>query len=128
VRGSRPAIRSATSIAATRNASRMRNPTVPAVAGSIRLNSPGASVRPTSRASRQPRISSAIAVNTRTGRSSPKISCRYSFSSSTIAISGTTIASSIRARAALCAAWTVSARARAAGCTIGARLRKRGIG
>jgi hypothetical protein len=115
VRGSSPAMFSATSIAATRNASRIRKPTVPAVAGSMRLNSPGASVRPTSRASRQPRINSATAVTIRTGMSSPKISWRYSFASSTTAISGTTIASSSRARAALCAAWIVSARARAAG-------------
>src|SRR5215216_5030117 len=127
VRGSMPAMRSATSIAATRNPSRMRKPTVPAVAGSIRLNSCGASVRPTSRASRQPRISSAIAVNTRTGVSRPKISSRYSLASSSAAISWITIASSIRARAARCAAWTVSARARAAGCAIGALDRNRGI-
>ena len=51
-------------------------PTVPAVAGSIRRNSAGASERPMSRARRQPRITSAIAVATRTGMSIPSTCSR----------------------------------------------------
>ena len=100
----------------------------PAVAGSIRLNSSGASERPTSRASRQPRITSAIAVTTRTGRSSPKICSRYSLASRNAPISGTTMTSSMRARLACRATCAVSARARAGACgMVIFRCRNRGI-
>jgi hypothetical protein len=76
VSGCSPATRSASSAATARNTSRIRNPTVPAVAGSIRLNSAGAVKRPRSRASAQPRITMRIAAPTRTGVSTPNSSSR----------------------------------------------------
>ena len=76
VRGSRPATRSDAIAAATRNASRIRKPTVPAVAGSMRRNSAGAEKRPRSRASAQPRATITTAAAIRTGVSTPKIRSR----------------------------------------------------
>ena len=59
-------------------ARRMRNPTVPAVAGSIRRKSIGPSDRPAARASDHPRISitTTLAIRTGSARSGPKISLR----------------------------------------------------
>ena len=58
------------------NTSRIRNPIVPAVAGSMRRNSAGAVKRPRSRASAQPRTTITIAAATRTGVSTPNIRSR----------------------------------------------------
>ena len=103
-------------------------PTVPAVAGSMRRNSAGASERPMSRARRQPRITSAIAVTTRTGSVDPEHLLAVVVQGEEAGDQRDHHASSIRARAARCAAWTVSARARAAGWTIGDSARSmRGI-
>ena len=119
VRGSSPAMLSATSTAATRNPSRIRKPTVPAVAGSMRRNSAGRQ--------RAPDVArEAPAEDQQRDRGDdahrhvePEDLLAVLVGEQHAAISGMTIASSSRARAALCAAWTVSARARAAGCTIG---------
>ncbi len=72
----RPATRSAISAAATMNTSRIRKPTVAAVAGSIRRNSAGAVNRPRSRASAQPRTTITLAAATRTGVSRPNSTSR----------------------------------------------------
>ena len=57
-------------------ASRIRKPAVPAVAGSMRRNRVGAVKRPRSRASAQPRMTITTAAATRTGVSTPKIRSR----------------------------------------------------
>ncbi|MFN8202535.1 MAG: hypothetical protein U0S48_08230 [Solirubrobacteraceae bacterium] len=59
-------------------ARRIRNPTVPAVAGSIRRKSSGPSDRPAARASDQPRLSitTTLAMRTGSARPGPKISLR----------------------------------------------------
>ncbi len=59
VSGLRPAIRSATRIAKATVKRRIRKPSVPAVPGSRRLKRIGPIARPTSRASAQPRMTSA---------------------------------------------------------------------
>jgi hypothetical protein len=71
VSGFSPAARSASSAAAVRNTSRIRNPIVPAVAGSMRRNRAGAVKRPMSRASAQPSTTITTASATRTGVSAP---------------------------------------------------------
>lgn len=77
VPGASPAIRSATRSARTTVASRIKNPTVPAVPASMRRNNAGPSQRAMERASDQPRITSVIAVATRIGSSSPNRARRY---------------------------------------------------
>ena len=70
VRASTPATQNATTSASTTVSKRMRNPTVPAVAGSRRLNSGGPNARPTSRAIAQPSITSVMTATAVTSVSS----------------------------------------------------------
>ena len=72
VSGLRPAIRRATRMARMTVKSRIRKPSVPAVPGSSRLKRMGPTARPMSRASAQPRITSATTLATRTGMSTPE--------------------------------------------------------
>ena len=74
VRGLKPATRSATTMTRHIVTSRMRNPTVPAVPGSRRLNSHGPSARPTARAKCQPSATrtTAVAIRTAVSHSRPE--------------------------------------------------------
>jgi hypothetical protein len=65
VSGLRPAIDSANSNTAISATSRTKNPTVPAVAGSMRRKSSGPIARPSARAMAQPRISRRMTAATR---------------------------------------------------------------
>jgi hypothetical protein len=94
------------------NASRIRKPAVPAVAGSIRRNSADAVKRPRSRASAQPSTTIAIAAPTRTGVSTPNSCSRRRYAYSVIDSSGMSTISSRFARCAFCAVWSVRLRGR----------------
>jgi hypothetical protein len=76
VSGLSPARRSATSTVITSVASRIRNPTVPAVPGSSRFMSTGPIARPRFMAKAQPRMTRATTQAMRIGRSSPNSSSR----------------------------------------------------